>query len=186
MLPNARASLSNLVEFMPKGVDDDTYEQYYSKICRKIKTIKFQDLNTGKFGAISLITSQYSLEHLVISNYSSYMARNAIHRIFAALESQVPYLKSVEIRNSFIQDNHIASKVFCWPELEELRIMNNDQKLVKMPLGVGPFPKLKKFFISQQIIPVDLEQLLKNTLKQDDGNNNANSVNIVKIENKGI
>ncbi|CAG8756708.1 44106_t:CDS:2, partial [Gigaspora margarita] len=135
MLPNARASLSNLVEFMPKGVDDDTYEQYYSKICRKIKTLKLQDLNTGNLGAISLITSQFSLEHVVISNYSSYMAGNAIHKIFAALESQAPYLKSVEIRNSFIQDNHIAPKVFCWPELEELRIVNNDQNLVKMPLG---------------------------------------------------
>lgn len=191
MLPNARASLSNLVEFMPKGVDDDTYEQYYSKICRKIKTLKLQDLNTGNLGAISLITSQFSLEHVVISNYSSYMAGNAIHKIFAALESQAPYLKSVEIRNSFIQDNHIAPKVFCWPELEELRIVNNDQNLVKMPLGVGPFPKLKKIFISQQFIPLDLEQLLKNTLNQDDGNNdnindanNVNSVNIVNNENK--
>ncbi|CAG8834785.1 10848_t:CDS:1 [Gigaspora margarita] len=112
MLPNAGASLSNLVEFMSEGVDDDTYEQYYSKICRKIKTFKLQDLNTGNIGAISLITSQFSLEYIVISNYSSYMAGNAIHRIFATLESQAPYLKLVEIRNSFIQDNHIASKDF--------------------------------------------------------------------------
>ncbi|CAG8490551.1 9700_t:CDS:2 [Dentiscutata erythropus] len=187
MLPNARASLSNLVEFMPKGVDDETYEQYYSKICRKIKTLKLQDLNTGNLGAISLISSQFSLEHIVISNYSSYMAGNAIHKILAALESQAPYMKSVEIRNSFIQDNHIPSKEFCWPELEELRIVNNDQNLVKMPLGVGPFPKLKKIFISQQFIPVDLEQLLKNTLKQDDGTynfNDADNVNNVNSVNK--
>ncbi|CAG8556403.1 15195_t:CDS:2 [Cetraspora pellucida] len=161
-LPNARMCLSNLVEFMPKGVDDETYEQYYSKICQKIKILKLQDLNTGNLGAISLITSQLSLKHIVISNYSSYMAGNAIHKIFSALESQAPHLKSVVIKNSFIQDNHIASKVFCWPELEELRIENSDQNLVKMPLGVGPFPKLKKLFISQQFIPIDLDQLLKN------------------------
>ncbi|KAF0469314.1 hypothetical protein F8M41_025593 [Gigaspora margarita] len=69
MLPNAGASLSNLVKFMPKGVDDDTYEQYYSKICRKIKTFKLQDLNTGNLGAISLIMSQFSLEHIMIDNH---------------------------------------------------------------------------------------------------------------------
>ncbi|CAG8753061.1 18760_t:CDS:1, partial [Racocetra persica] len=185
-LPNARICLSNLVEFMPKCVDDETYQEYYSKICKKIKILKLQDLNTGNLGAISLITSQSSLEHIVISNYSSYMAGNAIHKIFAALESQAPHLKSIVIKNSFIQDNHVPSKVFCWPELEELRIENSDQNLVKMPLGVGPFPKLKKIFIGQQFIPVDLEQLLKNTLKQDEENINGDNNNTEnENENKG-
>ncbi|CAG8848542.1 36774_t:CDS:2, partial [Gigaspora margarita] len=97
------------------------------------------------------------------SNFQ-YMAGNAIHRIFTTLESQATYLKSLEIRNSFIQDNHIASKVFCWPQLEELRIVNNNQKISRDATWCG--------------------KMIDNHINGANNVNNVNNVNIVKNENK--
>ncbi|CAG8493386.1 24500_t:CDS:1 [Gigaspora margarita] len=172
-LPGIKNCLSNLKELSPATMERFTSIDYYSKLCRNVKSLKIESLRAGESTTISeLIKAQVALEHIYIGTCTShYFIQNTYgysgsnKELLIALLTQASSLKSLEIKNLFINEiPSFNSKQITWDNLESLTIYyDNHYNLMKMPFGTKHFPKLQKLYIRQNTFPTDLIEFIQNT-----------------------
>ncbi|CAG8690697.1 8482_t:CDS:2 [Cetraspora pellucida] len=173
-LPGIENCLANLKELSPAAMESLTSIDYYSKLCRNVKSLKIESLRIGESAISDLIKAQVALEHIYIGNYlypyhltnytlNSYVYSGQNNDLSLALLTQASSLKSLEIRNLFV--NEIPSyKQITWDNLNSLTIYNDtNNNLMKMPFGIKYFPKLQKLYIKQNTFPTDLIDFIRNT-----------------------
>ncbi|CAG8790440.1 9240_t:CDS:1, partial [Dentiscutata erythropus] len=174
-LPGIENCLANLKELSPAAMGSFTSIDYYSKLCRNVKSLKIESLNINESTISELIKTQAALEHIYIGNCPSYSHINYVQtsygysgsnkELFLALLTQASSLKSLEIRNLFVNEiPSYNSKQITWDNLKSLTIYyDTHHNLMKMPFGTKYFPKLQKLYIRQNVFPADLIEFIQNT-----------------------
>ncbi|CAG8805773.1 15265_t:CDS:1, partial [Racocetra persica] len=173
-LPGIENCLANLKVLSPATMESFTSIDYYSKLCRNIKSLKIESLRVGESALSGLIKAQVALEHIYIGNYlhpyhlSSYTLNSFVYSglnndLSLALLTQASSLKSLEIRNLVVNEVPCYKQI-TWNNLDSLTISNdNNYNLMKMPFGTKNFPKLQKLYIKQNTFPTDLIDFIRNT-----------------------